>query len=424
MKVTLPTIGTRGDVQPFIALAQGLVRAGHTATILSHPVMRLLVESHGIPFAPIGPDVDMDEVAASIREHSRNSWVGLSQVMRFAFEMLEQAHPDILERCRGADLVIISSSGAAGKNEADLLGLPYASVNLMPWGIRYSEPGRPLLKRVLYGAIDGIAALATTRPLNGLRRRQGLPPVGPEGFASPLLDLVPVSPAVYPPNPHWPANHPVTGYWFVEEPAGWQPAQDLLAFLDRGAAPLVVSLGAMSRGQASALETAGLFVNALQQTGLRAVIQGWESALNKMSLPPTIYPAGSLPHGWLLPRAAGIVHHGGFGTTSAGLRAGIPTLVIPHIVDQFTWGQKVFELGVGPKPIPRGKLNLQNLSAGLMELIENNNFRAAAACLGAQIRSEKGVENAVGLLERFCRRPLLPPCRRVGRRVVLPRRRF
>jgi sterol 3beta-glucosyltransferase len=252
-----------------------------------------------------------------------------------------------------------------------------------------------LHKRILDGAIDGIATLVTTRPLNGLRRRQGLPPVGPEGFASPRLDLVPVSPAVYPPNPHWPAQHHVTGFWFVDEPVGWQPPEALVSFLESGPAPLVVSLGAMSRGQAGAQETAGLFVTAIQQAGLRAIILGWETAPAEMSLPPSIYPARSLPFDWLLLRAAEIVHHGGFGTTAAGLRAGIPALVIPHIVDQFYWAQKVFELGVGPKPIPRGKLDVPKLSAALKELDENSSFQAAAVKNGAQIGSEKGIDQAV-----------------------------
>jgi sterol 3beta-glucosyltransferase len=400
MKVILPSIGTRGDVEPMIALAQALSRAGHTARILSHPVMCKLVESYGVSFAPIGPDIDLDEVTAAIRQRSRNAWAGLMHAMRFSFEMLERAHEDLLSNCRGADLVVISASSAAGKNEAEMLDLPYASVNLMPWGIRYDEPGRPLPKRIAYGAIDGIAALVTTRPLNRLRRRQGLPPVGPEGFASPLLDLVPVSPAVYPPNPCWESQHRVTGYWFSEQPARWQPPQGLLAFLDGEAAPLVISLGAMSRGQAGARETASLFIEAIQQAGLRAILQGWEHALQEMSLPVSIYPAGSLPYGWLLPRAAGIVHHGGFGTTAAGLRAGIPALVIPHIVDQFYWGQKVFELGVGPRPIARGKLDTLQLVSALKELVGNPEFKKSASILGKQIRSEDGLGKAVGLIEQ------------------------
>jgi len=105
------------------------------------------------------------------------------------------------------------------------------------------------------------------------------------------------------------------------------------------------------------LEAVSLFVDAIQQADVRAIIQGWDVGMKQLTLPPTIYPARSLPHSWLLPHCAGVVHHGGYGTTSAGLRAGIPALVIPHITDQFFWSQKVHELGVGLPPIARGKLD-------------------------------------------------------------------
>lgn len=402
MKIKIPSIGSRGDVQPFIALGQGLACAGHEVTILSHPEMRKLVESYGIPFAAVGPDVDMEEVAASIRERTRNDWIALREVMKSAFEILERSHKDILEDCRGSDLVVISASSAAGKNEAEILGMPYASVNLMPWGIRYSEPGRPFYKRILYGAIDEIATQVTTRPMNRIRHRLGLPPIGQEGFASPVLDLVPISSLVYPANPNWAPQHRVTGYWFVGGLGGWQPEEEILNFLEAGDPPLVVSLGAMRREPEGKGETAALFVSALQQAGLRAIFLGWEAELRDINLAPNMIAAGSIPFAWLLPRAAGIVHHGGFGSTAEGLRAGIPALVIPHMVDQFFWAQKVFDLGVGPRSIPRKKLDLILLTASLKELVENQTYRLNAAKLGAQIQHENGIEHAVRLIQGMC----------------------
>jgi sterol 3beta-glucosyltransferase len=399
MKITIPTIGSRGDVQPFMALAQGLIRAGHTVTLASHPVMKTLVESHGVPFAPIGPDIDLAREVAAIRLRSRTLAVGLMRAMRFSFDVLERSHQDILARCQSADLVVVPAQSAAGKNEAEQLDRPYVSVNLVPWGIPWDDPQRPLPKRLIFGAIDGLLGLITTRPLNRIRKRQGLPPVGPEGFASACLDLVPVSPAVYAPNPHWAPNHHLVGYWFAKAPAGWQPPAELLAFLENGAPPLLVSLGAMSLGQDDARESAALFVQAIRQVGARAIVQGWEEGMKQLSLPPAIYAAGSLPHSWLLPRCAGVVHHGGFGTTSAGLRAGMPALVIPHLVDQFYWGQRIHELGAGPPPIRRTRLDPQGLAAALEELVNNGELRAAASLLGEQIRAENGVEDAVRLIE-------------------------
>ncbi len=399
MKIVIPTIGSRGDVQPFIALAQGLIQAGHSVTLASHPVMRTLVESHGVPFAPIGPDIDLARKVAAIRHSARNTAAGLIRGMRFGFDMLERSHDDILAQCRQADLVVVPTAIAAGKNEAELLNLPYLSVSLMPWAIPWTDPDRPLTKRIAYGAIDGLAHLITTRPLNRMRKRQGLAPVGKEGFTSTRLNLVPVSPAVYEPNPLWEPLHRIVGYWFADAPDEWNPPAGLLAFLESGDPPVLISLGAMSLGDDDALESATLFVDAIRQTDVRAIIQGWEAGIEQLTLPSSIYAVGSVPHSWLLPRCAGVVHHGGYGTTAAGFRAGVPALVIPHIADQFFWGQKVCELGVGPQPIRRTELGTDGLAASLDELVRNENLHTSARTLGEQIRSENGIENAVRLIE-------------------------
>jgi len=228
MKIAIPVIGSRRDVQPFIALAQGLVKTGHEVTLASHPVMKSLVESHGLSFAPIGPDINLAEEAAAIRQTARYAAIGLIRGMRFGFDMLERCHDDILVLCRDADLVVVPTAIAAGKNEAELLNLPYLSVTLMPWEIPWAGPERSIPKRIGYGAINGLVHLITTRPLNGIRKRQGLPPVGKEGFTSARLNLVPISPAVYPPNPLWEHRHRSVGYWFVEAADEWEPPVDLL----------------------------------------------------------------------------------------------------------------------------------------------------------------------------------------------------
>ena len=122
--------------------------------------------------------------------------------------------------------------------------------------------------------------------------------------------------------------------------------------------------------------------------------------LEQLILAPTIHAAGSMPHGWLLPRCAALVHHGGFGTTAAGLRAGIPALVIPHIADQFFWAERVHELGAGPKPIRRAKLTTTALAVSLQELVQSQNLRTAATSLGDRIRVETGIRNAVRQIEQ------------------------
>ncbi len=398
MKAVIPTIGTRGDVQPYIALALGLQRVGHDITLASHPCMRGLVESYGVSFAPIGPDIDIAYETALIRGRSPHWMVGFMRVMKFSFAMLEQAHADLLALCRTADLIIVSHT-AAGSIEADALGLPTVSVTLMPQAIPVEDPEDGLLKRAAMRVAGAGMGLMMTRPLNRIRKRLGLPPMGPTGITSAVLNLIPLSPHVSPPHPLWEPRHRVTGYWFAPAPRAWTSPPELQAFLEAGDPPVVVSLGAMALSGADALEAAQITLEAVQGAGVRAIIQGWDEPMQQLPLPPTVFHAGSVPHDWLLARASALVHHGGFGTTASGFRAGIPMLVIPHIIDQFIWGQKVAELGVGPQPISRARLTVAGMTAALREL-QSPTLRQQAADLGAAIRGEPdGVAQAVALID-------------------------
>lgn len=400
MKIILPTIGTRGDVQPYIALALGLGKAGHTVTLATHPCMRGLVESYGVTFAPIGPDIDIGHEAAVIRANAPHWMVGFMRVMKFSFAMLELSHAGLLEICRGADLIIVSHS-AAGRMEADKLGLPTVSVTLMAEAIPVKDPKDSLPKRALMGLAGAGMGLLMARPLDKIRKRIGLPPMGPTGITSETLNLIPISPQISPPNPLWELRHHLTGYWFAPAPKTWTLPDDLAGFLEAGEPPVVVSLGAMALSGEDSLEAVQITPIAVQQAGVRAIIQGWDEAMQQVTLPPTVFHAGSIPHDWLLPRASGLVHHGGFGTTASGFRAGIPMLVIPHIIDQFIWGNKVAQLGTGPKPIPRLKLKAENMATALCQM-QSSEMRNKASALGAAIRAEPdGVLEAVRLIEEL-----------------------
>jgi UDP:flavonoid glycosyltransferase YjiC (YdhE family) len=284
--------------------------------------------------------------------------------------------------------------------EADKLGLPTVSVTFFPQAIPVKDPNDSFIKRAMMNFVGAGMGLLMNRPLEQIRKRVGLPPMGPTGITSPTLNLIPLSKQISPPNPLWEPRHRLTGYWFAPAPETWTPPADLAAFLEAGEPPVVISLGAMALSGEDALQGAQIALAAVRQAGIRAVIQGWDEALKQLPLPPTVFHAGSIPHDWLLARASGLVHHGGFGTTSAGFRAGIPMLVIPHIIDQFIWGNKVAELGVGPQPIPRPKLNAENMAEALREM-QSPEMRQKAADLGAAIRAEPdGVTEAVRLIEK------------------------
>jgi sterol 3beta-glucosyltransferase len=210
MKIIIPTIGTRGDVQPYIAVALGLAKAGHIVTLATHPCMRGLVESYGIPLAPMGPDINIGHEAVVIRANAPHFMVGLMRAMKFSFAQLEQAHPGLLVLCRGADLVIISHT-AAGSMEADKLGLPTISVTLFPQAIPVKDPKDSFIKRAIMNIAGAGMGLMMNRPLDQIRKRVGLPPMGPSGITSPTLNLIPLSPHVSPPNSLWEPRHRITG---------------------------------------------------------------------------------------------------------------------------------------------------------------------------------------------------------------------
>jgi len=173
MKIIIPTIGTRGDVQPYIALALGLMCAGHTVTLATHPCMRGLVESYGVTCAPMGPDIDIGHEAAIIRANAPHWMVGFMRVMNFSFAMLKQSHVDLLENCRGADLIVVSHS-AAGSMEADKLHLPTISVTLFPQAIPVKDPNDSFIKRVIMNIAGAGMGLMMNRPLERIRKRVGL----------------------------------------------------------------------------------------------------------------------------------------------------------------------------------------------------------------------------------------------------------
>jgi sterol 3beta-glucosyltransferase len=399
MKILIPTIGSRGDVQPYINLGQGLKKAGHQVTLASHPCMRELVSFHELDFAPVGPDIDMDQKAAELRQNTGHWMLGLMRVMRFGYSVVMDASNDILALCRDAELVIVSDS-SAGSAEADKVGVPRVSVTLQPTRIpRQAPENQSTLQKISGKLIGAFMDRMLTGPFNKHRKKLGLSPLGPEGIFSTMLTLVPVSPVVFTPDPLWPDYAHLTGYWFAAEPQDWTPSADLQAFIEAGEPPAVISLGAMSIGKSDdAREAAQIAIQAVEQAGIRAIFQGWNDVIDAAGLPDNIFHARSVPHGWLLARASCITHHGGFGTTAAGLRAGIPSIVVPHIIDQFLWAQEVEKLGAGPQPIPRKELTAERWAAALTEAVQNTEMRAKAWKISEQIRSEDGIKTAIQLI--------------------------
>ena len=212
----------------------------------------------------------------------------------------------------------------------------------------------------------------------------------------PVPVLYGYSPHIVPSPDDWPETTKASGYWFLDPPTEWQPPPDLLRFLDRGNPPVYVGFGSAAGLHPEKL--ANVVIAALVKAGQRGVIAtGW-GGLAPPNLPGDIFQLEAAPHAWLFPRMAAVVHHGGAGTTTAGLRAGNPSIICPFLGDQPFWGTRVHSLGAGPTPIPQNKFTVANLSRAIRLAVTDTHMRRHAARLGENIRAENGLGVAVDFI--------------------------
>jgi UDP:flavonoid glycosyltransferase YjiC (YdhE family) len=204
------------------------------------------------------------------------------------------------------------------------------------------------------------------------------------------------SPSIIPPASDWDTKTYVTGFWFLDEPSNWKPPQDLVDFIEAGSPPIYIGFGSMS--STDPVKTTNLVLSALKETKQRAIVlSGW-NGLRKDDLPSSVFSVDSVPFSWLFPKMAAVVHHGGAGTTHYGVRAGVPSIIVPFFADQPFWGNRIKELGVGPSPLPRKKLTVKNLTKAINIALTDSQMRLRASELGRRVQEEKGIEIAVKLI--------------------------
>lgn len=416
MRIAIMTVGSRGDVQPFVALGRGLVRAGHRVTLATHARWERLARENGLDHAVLeGGFHRIQETDAG------QAWMrGGSRPLEFLRTLypatcreLRRQLDGSLAACEGAEALVFTPLVPAGWHLAGCRGLPSVGATLQPLLAtrRFPTPvlgtGRSLgpLNRLSHVAVDVGYAAAWRGEVNRWRHDVlGVPPV-PPGFRysrfpdRPLPMICGFSEAVVPRPPDWPGSARVTGYWFLDDHLGWEPPADLVDFFAAGPAPVYVGFGSMVLGDPAAVRA--LVVAALARAGRRGVIAMGEPT-GRVSR--DVFAVGGVPHGWLFPRATAVVHHGGAGTVAAGLRAGIPTVVVPFVADQFFWGERVRALGAGPCPVPFASLDGGGLAAAIEAAAGDAGTRARAAALGEAIRGEDGVARAVRAVEELlCR---------------------
>lgn len=412
------TYGSRGDVQPFLALAVGLQKAGHTVVLALPERLADLARQYGIQPLPLPGDPAALSEGLNRSSHNlvRQILAMQAYVLPIAGQVGRLAQQSIVE----SELVVHSFLFASGAHTfAQQQGIPDVSAQFFPIfsqtsrfaAIGFPEPTLPPALQALYNSTTHRIGNALFKHLNGsgyrfIRKKNPQWPRkllwpfdrAPGHPPSPLL--FGISPEILPASPDWEAHVHVTGYWFLDEPA-YQPPEDLSRFLAGGSPPVCVGFGSMIHPRSTHIQRT--LLAALQRESERAVIltgwDGWQPAREEFQNPDFFF-LESAPHSWLLPRCKLAIHHGGSGTTAAALRAGVPQWIIPFTADQPFWARRAHQAGTAAAPLNPARVAENTVAPILQAALHSDRLRARAAALGEQIRAEDGVARAVEIIEQ------------------------
>lgn len=412
---TLLTIGSRGDVQPYIALAKGLLAEGHNVSIATHSEFEEWIVGHGIQFKEIaGNPVELMSLMVTHGSMSLAFFKEANSKFRgWILDLLSSSW----KACQGSDILIESPSAMVGAHIAEALGIPYMRAFTMPWtrtrayphafivpdkkkGGSYNYLTHLMFETVFWKGING--------QVNKWRVEQlGIPKTNLYKLAQyDIPFLYNVSPTIFPPSVDFPDWVKVTGYWFLDEGAAadFTPSKELVHFMnkarDENKKIVYIGFGSIVVNDAKSLTKA--VVDAVLEADVRCILnKGWSDKNSKpeqndkepeIELPEEIYNSGSIPHDWLFPKIDVAVHHGGSGTTGATMRAGIPTIIKPFFGDQFFYASRVEDIGAG---LGIKKLNTSSLCRALKTATSDLKMIEKAKKVSERLKQETGVLNAI-----------------------------
>ena len=419
-RLFMTTCGSLGDLHPYLAVATGLRQRGHEVTVATSEMYRSKVEAEGLAFHPVRPDLGPLYKNTDAMRRVLDVTTGTEYLVRqLLLPHLEESYEDLLQACGSKDLLVSHPLAYALPLVAEKLRLPWVSVALQPL-IFYSLHDPPVLPvstkpyrirrlrcweyQMLFGFMRR-QARPWMKPVDELRSRLGLAPAVAhplfDGIFSPYGSLAWFSRLLAAPQPDWPARTHITGFPFYDRQRPDSGLDSRLSeFLKKGEPPIVFTLGA-----STVLHAGDFFEQSLlaaHRLRSRAVLLVGPQARRKKwkSLPPTIFVTDYAPFSELLPHAAATVHQGGVGTTAEALRAGRPTLIVPHSHDQPDNAERVARLGVA-RVLYQKLYTAERAIAELTHLLSDNSYSAKAAAVGRMIRTENGVAAACDALEEL-----------------------
>lgn len=411
-RIAMATLGTQGDIQPYVALARAMKAQGYSVVLGTTDDFEPMVTGYGIEFWSLGPSMqDFVKQSQFERAMNQNLLVNAPSLLRQGQKIVDRAARSAWDMAQGADCIILNMNTSFSIDIAEALDIPAIVAALQPLNstsefplcIYYGPSFGKTINRLTYSTMT-VQQIYYNLPRNKLRRElMNLGPRRNGGFfkdtdGTPLWTLNAYSEIVSPRPRDWPKTSIVTGYWMLPDNSGWQPSEEFKTFLENGPPPIYVGFGSMPFG---ADRNTDILREALNMWNGRVVVgRGW-GGIKPDDLPPDrVYVIDRAPHDQLFKYVKAVVHHGGAGTTAAGLHLGRPTFIVPQMVDQPYWGGRVHELGCGPKPVRRRKLTAEALADALTQLDTNESYARNAERIGEQLRAEDGAGKAIKVIER------------------------
>ncbi len=410
-RIAILTYGSRGDVEPFIALGIGLQKAGYAVRLAGPASFAPRVHAHGLAFEPIAGNPE--QLTEAFADRAGLSWPRMIvEMIRHVVPLAAATFRAVERAASDADLIVHSFLMTdAGHTLARLQGVPDVSAQFFPVFLPTSAFPAPALPDLPLGG----AYRRATHTLNTAVFRYGarmlyrsvrasapdLPDLAPWPFAGPHAGGTPLllaySRHVLPRPPEWPAYAHVTGYWQLPAPADWAPPSELVRFLESGPPPLYFAPGSVRTDNMPGLLRT--VVSAVRTRGQRLFLGTSPQGLGRELMGPDVFAIEDVPHAWLFPRMRYILHHGGAGTTGAAASAGIPNTALPFTADQTFWARQLYRRGLGPAGPPACRLTRRHLEALLNDALSNPTYRRRAEALGQEIRQEDGVASALRLIQ-------------------------
>ena len=404
MNISILTVGSRGDVQPFLALAIGLKEAGYNVKFGANIEFKDFIEKRGIEF-----DAIRDNPMDALKEENRKA--SSKEKRQLYYKFMTNWTLDGLKAAKNADLIIFTPVYHVGYHVAEKLNIPCIKCSYSPYTPTKEFPNPFLgsfpkpLHKLSYTVYSTIEWMTIKNFTNRLRKEVlGLKPIPFPGMLSRLnKQKIPIiygfSDKVVPRPNDWPEWIHVAGYWFLNDLEQYSPYGELDEFLNSGEEPIYFDIGSLGFYSRDIVKQ---IIQALAKTKYRVIANpGKSDVIDQIKSDKILFVDGSVPHAWILPKVKAVISHGGPSTVASVLKAGKPLSIVPIYGDHKFWGKRVFELGVGTRPIPIPKLNEKLIIDTAEELMTNKSLGEKAEALGEKIRKENGVRNAVKIIEDY-----------------------